>query len=311
MPALPAMSSNVSTMMSGMGGVGMGQGMGFGNGMGNGMGGGSGGGGGLTMFGFHGAGGGGLPGVLYDLKQTPGRQPSGLPLPGYRQVVVDFIKSGWKDSVLQRFYKAKEVLYMPQVCIPVIDAALAPKAFGVEKEVQPKMWVALYQGTVTAPEDGNFRLVGMADDIMMVRFNGRTVLNASIAEGNQLGGDKADKEMGARTDGRYNYDWPTKSRRAFARGVTFSVQSGDSYPIEILLGEWPGGSSDFVLLVERSGASYDKTAHGVPILSLFRMADAKIPDNGNTLPVHRTDGSVWRAHAGSGGSGSLLDALNN
>ena len=198
MPSLPTAVTVAPSMMSGLGGAGFGQGMGFGSGMGSGTGGGNGG-GGMTMFGFRNAGGGGLPGELFDLKQTRGRQPTGVDNKKYGQVVGDFIKGGWQEGHLHAYYKAPQALYAAQFLIPDIDANLAPKAFEVEKEVKPERWVALYKGKVTAPEAGTFHFVGGADDIMFVKFNGKTVLNASWNNPTELGGDAEDKKLGIKT----------------------------------------------------------------------------------------------------------------
>ena len=306
MPSIPSAASVAPAMMAGMGGAGFGQGMGFGNGMGAGTGGGNGG-GGLTMFGFHNSSAGGLTGELYDLKQTPARQETNVDNKKYGEVVGDFIKRGWPEGMLRQYFKAPRALYVAQILIPDIDANLAPQAFQVEKEIKPQRWVALYKGRVAAPESGTFHFVGGADDILFVKFNGRTVLNGSWAGSGELGGDDEDKKLGTKTEARYNYDWPQPG--GFAKGEAFTVESGQTYPIEILIGEWPGGRSHFVLLVEKNGQTYEKGPHGSPILPAFRVADVKPPklEPKQTLPVHRDDGPIWRAQAA--GTGSLLDAL--
>lgn len=307
MPSMPTANSVTANKMGGMGGVGVGIGPAGGMG-GGGMG--SGGGGGMTMFGFHNSSGGGLAGQFYDLKQTKDRQPTGVDIGRYGQIVGDFIKNGWPDGQLNEFYKAPKVLYAAQFLIPDIDAKLAPKAFDVEREVKPERWVALYKGNVVAPESGTYHFVGGGDDILFVKFNGKTVLNASWALPGQLGGDAEDARFGMRTEARYDYGWPEKGPQpgGFAKGAGFQVESGQSYPIEILIGEWPGGRSHFVLLIEKDGAPYGKEKHGHPILPVFRLADVSSP-SGHSLPPHRTDGPVWRAK--SAGTGSVLDVLKH
>jgi hypothetical protein len=309
MPSLPTAVTVAPTMMAGMGGAGFGQGMGFGNGMGSGSGGGNGG-GGMTMFGFHSANAGGLAGEFYDLKQTKARQPTNVDNKKYGEVVGDFVKHGWPEATLQEYYKAPHPLYAAQFMVPDIDAKLAPQAFQVEKEVKPERWVALYKGRVLAPESGTFHFVGNGDDILFVRFNGRTVFNGSWAGSGELGGDDEDKKLGVRTVARYKFDWPARGGQPLAKGESFEAVAGQSYPIEILIGEWPGGRSHFVLLIEKSGQTYNRGPNGVPVLPAFRVAEVKAPklENGQTLPAHQEGGPIWKAQAA--GTGSLLDALN-
>jgi hypothetical protein len=289
-----------------MGGAGFGQGMGFGNGMGAGTGG-VGSGSRMTMFGFRGANAAGLAGQFYDLKQTAARQPTKVDNAKYTEVVGDFIKRGWSEGMLHEYYKAKQVLYTGRLLVPDIDANLAPQAFEVEKEVEPQRWIALYKGKVTAPETGTFHFVGHGDDVLFVKFNGRTVLNASWI--GELGGDAEDKKLGTKTETRYKSDWTRNG--GLAKGEAFHVEAGQVYPIEILIGEQPGGRSHFVLLIEKDGQTYDKDPNGSPILPVFRMADVKPPklEAGQTLPPYRDDGPIWRAQAAGAGTGSLLDSL--
>lgn len=302
MPSMPNATMAVPGMASGIGGAGFGTGMGFGNGMGAGSGGG-GGGGGLTLFGFKNPGAGGLPGEFYDLKQDRDRKPTDVDRKKYGEVVAEFIKSNWQEGRLRKYYKAPNPLFAGQILVPDIDAKLAPAAFQVEKEVAPERWVAHYKGKVIAPESGTFHFVGGGDDVLFVKFNGRTVLNGCCAE---LGGDEQDKKLGVKSEGRYHYGW---TNYPLTKGDNFRAEAGQSYSVEILIGEWPGGRSHFVLLLEKEGGTYEKESHGSPILPVFRFAELKTPplENGQTLPPYRQDGAIWRA--GVAGTGSLLDAL--
>jgi hypothetical protein len=239
--ALPAMELNSSSpdvmasVMSGMGASGLGSGS-------------AGAGlaampvGGLTAFGFKGAGGGGLKGHFYDLKQTPDRQPTTIQAGGggsaaHFSVLAEFFKDGWDDKVLDKYYKAKDSMITFQVYIPNMDAKRAPEAFGVEKEVKPSHWVIVYKGNVTAPRDGTFRFVGFADDVVAVRFDGQNVFVSGI-------GIKPIAEFFTPTTP------PVKLQRGAPNpndigtkgvGNWFSVQAGKTYPIEVLISEVPGG----------------------------------------------------------------------
>jgi hypothetical protein len=311
LPTVPSAANVVPGMMAGMGGAGFGAGMGVGSGMGSGMGGG-GGGGGMTMFGFHNASGGGLAGEFYDLKQTRGRRPSGVDNAKYGAIISQFIEKNWQESILNDYYKAPKALFAAQLLIPAIEASSAPKAFDVERQVQPTRWVALYKGDVVAPESGTFHFVGVGDDVLFVRFNGKNVLNGSWDSPSQFGPGVNDR-FGIKIDERYRCEWPRPPHAShaggFAKGGGFTVEAGKSYPIQILIGEWPGGMSHFVLLIEKDGGEYKRTPEGMPILPPFRTASVKDPklENGQTLPPHLETGPIWRARAASGGT--LLDAI--
>ncbi len=296
MPAMPTATMVTANKMPGMGGMGIGTAPGGGMG-GGGMGGGGGGGGGLTTFGFRNGSAGGLAGQFYDLKQTRDRKPSGVDGRKYGQIVAEFITKGWPESAFNEFYKAPKALFAVQFLIPDMDAKNGPAAFDVEKEVKPERWVCLYKGTVVAPETGTFHFVGGGDDILFVKFGGKTVLNACWYSGDFPG----------KSEARYDYGWPQAG--GFAKGDGFHVEAGQTYPIEILLGEWPGNKTHFVLLIEKDGAPYAKGPNGNPVLPAFRMADVKAPklEADQTLPPHRDDGPIWRARAA--GTGSILDAL--
>jgi hypothetical protein len=192
-----------------------------------------------------------LQGHFYDLKQTPDRRPSDVGV-APRNIKSDndaevavmsrFFSNGWDEAVLKNYYKAKDTLRAPQIWIPNMKADDGPKSFGVEKEVPvASHWVIHYKGTVVAPKDGTFRFVGIADDLMGVRFDNRLVFGQCWFKyyEEQLFGTEFLKSTGQNED----IGLPTK-------GAWFTVKKGESYPIEILIGEMPGNLSQFKLMIE-------------------------------------------------------------
>lgn len=246
--ALPSMDLNstgpdvMASVMSGMGASGLGSG--------------AGGGGagmasmplaGLSAFGFKGGGGAGLKGYFYDLKQTADKKPTtvvgDVANAEHFKIFDEFFTAGWDEKVLEKFYKAKDPMTTYQVLIPYMQAAAAPKAFGVEKEVKPAHWVIVYRGKVTAPRDGTFRFVGYADDVVAVRFDGQNVFFAGTCGTQDFLNQMLKKFFKPTTP-------PVKPRPGApdpndigTKGVGnwFSVESGKSYPIEVLISEVPGG----------------------------------------------------------------------
>ena len=294
LPSMPNIPMNMGPTIAGAAGGG-----GFGSVGGLGGNGGAGGGGGkgngfskITFFGLHDTGTGGtLEGTIYDLKQTKGRRPTGMNPSNYGKVVADFIRKDWDESVLLAYYKGPKHLYASQICVPNIRAELGPKEFGVEKEIQPRMWVAHYKGIVTPPSSGTYHFVGAADDLVFVKFDGKTVRDDSIF----LRGGEFKDLPGQQMVGSYVYSKEGSKRGwGLSKGEPMRVEGGKSYPIEILIGEQPGGVCHFILLIEREGASYHKDpATKAPILPVFRFDDVPHPEG--DLPPIQEGGPIWKA----------------
>jgi hypothetical protein len=304
MPAMPSINSSTPTKMTGMGGTGVSTGPMGGLGTS-----GAGGGGGMPFFGLRTASGGALMGTFYDLKQNRSRQPTKMTPKEYAKVLTAFIKSGWNSSHFALFFKGPNPLYSTQIFIPDIDANKGPSAFGLQNEVQPSMWIVLYKGTVSPPESGIFHFVGHGDDILMVKFNNRFVLAANWD--NPAFGTV---DTSWKPQGTYDYGWPPPNRFMnfpFRRGNAMDIKAGSSYPIEILIGEQPGGRAHAVLLMEKEGVEYKKDAKGNPILPIFRLAETKMPklERGESLPPYAEGGPIWKGVAAGKSLGSVFDAL--
>jgi hypothetical protein len=242
---------------------------GFGGGAGGGVGGGigPGRGGGRNMVSLFGASGfnvAGLSGALYDCKQTPSGQFRDPGVGGYVGYVTKFLNSGFDVSFLQsKFYQSKEKLALQQVYIPMMDANGAPAAFNCQKEVKPSRWIVHYKGSVTAPFSGRMRFVGMADDWIAVKFNNKTALLSGY--GNSIDGAKyPGKTPPPGVGGSYEYGG---GRPPFRTGPWIDVREGTSYPIEVAMGETPGGQFCAAL-------AFQKGSENSPLL-LFRMTGDK------------------------------------
>ena len=299
MPAMPKMDSAITPMaMAGMGGTGMSLGMGTGGG---GSGGGGGGGGGLSLFGLRDNKGGALAGTLFDFKQTPDQRdtplakstenyrPTDDAREGYRQAVTQYVQGGMNDSSLvSRYFKGPNPLYTTQIYIPEISSDEGPAAFGLAGRVHPSRWIVHYKGSVVAPDTGEFHFVGVADDVLVVRFNNQIVLDC----GSMFPSGHMPTKYYA-FDGIKPYGW----FKGCGEGSPVNVEAGKTYPIDILIGEWPGGQFRASLQVRKEGAEYKQDSHGNPILPLFRTTDVKTQRPRTEAPVFEPDGPVWKAVA--------------
>ena len=248
---------------------------GAGSGLGTGSGSGSGGDYGSTATGT------GFVGTLYDLKQTPDHQPTDIAENADELKGVDhkwtkstptlnglaalraFVKS-WDMSLLDKYYKAPNPLYATQICIPMTPSQNAPKAFQVEGIVHPRRWNVVYHARIIAAESGEFRFIGFADDFMVVRIDGRNVLDATY------NGEELDPDANVKEDvGMGPEKQPLKC------GKWIQMEPGTPLDMKVLIGEGPGGSSGFLLMIQKMD---DNSPVGdYPV---FQLQDSPIPDLG-------------------------------
>ncbi len=293
---------------SGLGGDGIGDGLGDGpGGMGSGDSGGS-----------------TLEGTFYDFKQTKSGASTGITPNSTNQILSlynEFFTGGWNERTFSKYYKSPTKLYSGVFMLPTCKAEYAPHAFKCSDKVQPSAWGVIYRGKIVAPATGKFRFVGIADDVMAVRFNRKMVLEAgwsvpTINQNNRGLGSEA----GYRNDvvaGKH----PSKAGYKFLNvpgipkwnnelggltaGDTFSVREGQTYPIEIFISEIPGGAFGFALLIE----DVTDGEKGAGNLQLFRtdmstptagevqklLSEAGFGGGGLEWPQYSSDSLIWVA----------------
>ena len=288
--SLPSMSNPLLSA----GAVGGGSSKGFGGGSGGGIGSGKGVGVGggknfVSLFGAKGgAGGAGLIGTFYDLKQTAGGTPtkmmeqSGIPL--YRAAVREFLERDWRPAAsFSRYYKAPDALVAGQLYIPTVNATEAPKAYGVEKKVRPSRWVVHYKATVEVPTSLPFRFVGSGDDWLIVRWNRKIALDDGYETFTVSRDAKTQsmfyKDFGQKQDDEYKVAARPLGRLKAGPWIS-GHKKGDTFEIEVLMGETPGGLFDVYLTVEaaKSGDRTNNTFVGEGKLKLFRCNTDPLPD---------------------------------
>lgn len=227
----------------------------------------------------------GLAGNFYDIKQTKNRKPTNLNNEDYASIMRKFVRDGWKESTLSNFFKSSAPIYTTQLFMPNLNADAGPKAFDMDKVVEPSRWLIHYDGKVIPPKDGTFYFVGAGDDYLVVRFNGKIVLDHGYSKTTDWQAQKY-----------YDYGF-TGVPRGFARGDEIHVRGGQAYDMEILIGEQPGVFVFFCLMIEEKGVEYAKDKKGNPILPIFRLADTVQPPSkpGEELPPFTPDGPVWKS----------------
>jgi len=227
---------------------------------------------------------GALKGTLYDLKQLKNRTPSKIDVPKFDEEVIKYAKSGFNESGVSKYFCSTKPIYITQFFIPRIKSEEGPQAFGLGNVVKPNLWIVHYEGKVSPPQSGTYYFVGEGDDFMLVKFQGRLVLDSCWVKTNLL-----------QPTATYNFSSP-QFPLPFKRGLAIHVEAGKYYDIEIVIGD-QGGLTNAALLIEQNGINYQKDAKGNPILPPFRLAPSKLPPPGKgqiPLPVAE-EGPVWKA----------------
>ncbi|QIF01700.1 hypothetical protein G5S37_09245 [Roseimicrobium sp. ORNL1] len=215
-----------------------------------------------TFFGNLGATG-GVPGVLYDLKQDRKGKPQPYNANEYFQKVKAFADKKFGASEMRDYYQAPQQMNFTFLAVPLMTADEGPKAFAVEKDVQPRGWLVHYTGTLTPPETGEWRFVGYFDDALAVYINGEPVLDASRDDLVNLGEAKPNLEVREPWGGRGVLNGRCMGGRW--------VELNGPFKIDIIVGERPGGQVGGLLLVEHRKTKYKKTDYDLPILPLFTV----------------------------------------
>ncbi len=226
----------------------------------------------IDLFGGNKGSGNELEGTFFDLKTAPDGSPTDMQHTSdtmgeeddqndeYKKVLQQF-NASWNVSRLgKKYFKAPKSKFATTFMVPHMSAEEAPKAYGVEDVVQPKRWVAYYQGKIAAPETGRYRFWGIADDAMLVRVKKDLVIDASLGK-RYTDWESKDPRNRKLTSGR---------EKGLVVGDWFHMTKGKPTDIEVLIGEMPGGVFYCRLLIEQDGVEYPKGKGGRPILPVFK-----------------------------------------
>jgi hypothetical protein len=205
-------------------------------------------------------------GTFYTLEMDRRGRKTGMSDVKYCREIRKFLENDWSPRTFAPYYRAPQKLYATQIMIPPISSDLGPSQFGMGgKDFDPIHWVVHYEGRIAHRTGGKFRFRGLGDDVMVVRVNGKEVLNACW--------DWQREEIS---------DWIPSSeedRQYFmghgvsAVGDWFELSSETPVDMEILIGEDPGGIYAAMLVVEEWDEEYSKNRDGGPILPVFKTAE--------------------------------------
>ena len=255
-PDSPKVSDATPSPLAGEGDLG--EGMGGGNGTG-------GNGGGSPEFGL--PDGNGLKGYLYDLKQTDDKKKTGMDWNKYYAVLNDYLGQGWKESVLKPYYKSLDPIYASMFAISTRSSEEAPKAFGLENEVKAGLWVIHYHGKVKVPQSGDYRFVGFADNVMVVKIRDEIVLDAGFY--GVLNKENLRHPLPFAFPSYIRYQGKTWDPH-LKIGPSFHLDAEEAVDMNVLIGD-DGGHCSFFLLIEKEGNVYENGEGGYVQYPLFQL----------------------------------------
>lgn len=209
-----------------------------------------------------------LVGQMIDLK----RDGAGNARAGdFRADVKALLDANFSETALAAFHCPTNKLYLNKLLVPAQPAENGPKAFGCEEEVEPRRWIAHYEGRLNPQRSGTYRFVGHFDDLLVVKVDGRCVLDAywPMHKVYAAGGVSAitgwKPDTSAPEFGRH----ASFSGQDLVYGDWIELEAGKPVRIDLAIGEEPGGVVGGVLLVEERGATYETAANGRKILPVF------------------------------------------
>ncbi|WP_372797519.1 hypothetical protein, partial [Pontiella sp.] len=173
----------------------------------------------------------------------------------FRDVLRKYVLSGWKDSVLSRYYRSPKKLYTTHIMIPPVPTALAPGLFGVP-EMEDYYLFVKYEGQLVYPEDIKFRFWGVGDAYIFVNVDGKEVLMSAWHFHHPWFGWWTSTAGGDRTH--------ILGNQLMVVGDWIELKAGEPVDMKVLFGEWKGGSVTGMLLVEVDGVDYPTARTGGP-----------------------------------------------
>lgn len=241
----------------------------------------------IDLFGGNKGSGNELEGTFFDLKMDPKGNPSDMEYVKrgsskeeqekenkeegpknneFIETIRNFSKSWNLRRLENQYFKAPKSKFATTFMLPYMAAEEAPKAYGVQDEVDPKRWIAYYTGKIAAPETGRYRFWGIADDILMVRVKRNLVIDANYPQfkGKITDWDSKDKR---------NRKLKLGSEQPYVIGDWFHMTKGKPTDMEVLIGEIPGGKFYCRLLIEQDGVEYPRGKGGRPVLPIFKTQE--------------------------------------
>ena len=216
----------------------------------------------MSLFGS--IGGSGLVGRFYDFKRDSEGKPTGIRKldRSFYKKILEKMTSGtsWGPPGSTKYYTSPTSLNATIFFFPAIPDTEAGAAFKSE-DTQAGMWVAHYSGRIVSPVFGRYRMVGWGDNLLAVKLDHKTVLDAS---------DIRYLEPSHERVGGVSF--PEKTNTPMFHGEWFDLRSGQSMTCDVILGD-EGGIFCAGVHIQKEGTTYSKGRGGIPNLPLFMVGE--------------------------------------
>ncbi|MEN8254627.1 MAG: SHD1 domain-containing protein [Verrucomicrobiota bacterium] len=200
-------------------------------------------------------------GWFYDFKRDRAGRPISYSAAEYLVIARKFLKSGWKTSVLARYYKSPKKRYATAFMVPPLPSAIVPSIFD-EPETEGIFWGVHYKGQLVHRDGITFRFVGVGDGAMAVRVDGEVVLGA--------GWNNVFEHVWRSSSANHN-KYPMGTYWAGV-GDWITLEPGVPLAMEVFMVEG-GGEGCLMLAVEEKGVEYEKRTVGGPTFPAFKTAE--------------------------------------
>ena len=177
------------------------------------------------------------------------------------------VDANFSPAAMGRFFQPSNRVALTHLWVEPQASENGPKAFGAEGQMEPSGFAVYYRGVLQANTTKRYRFWGYFDDFMLIRVNGKTVMDAEW----NSGGLKPGHLTG----------WTTSDPAAVGRvkcpqrggqmtpGDWFAVSAREPVTVELLVGERPGGQVGGLLLIEEEGVEYAVAEDGTRVLPVF------------------------------------------
>lgn len=197
-----------------------------------------------------------------------------------QDVAEKFLFSG--EGALRKFASYRGAKKIPYIYFPVLPSAGVAEVFGVSPNiVSGGAWVGLLKGQFVANKSGRFRLVGLGDEVLVVRVNGRAVLDAR-------GTFYPTSEYKLKVE--YLSTGGGASKRNLRAGPWITLTKGVLVSFEVLIGAGGGDWSAYLLGSEKNDKDVEGGKGKYPLLvfgedpAVSRLAESH-SEEGDQSPI--------------------------
>ncbi|VGO14447.1 hypothetical protein PDESU_03009 [Pontiella desulfatans] len=223
----------------------------------------------VTIFGGGQSIGNDFVGTFIDFKRNRQGRPIPMSREKYTEEMKQFVLRGWKPAAIAQYYRSPKQLYATTIMVPAILSSIAPSAFD-EADTIGYCWAVHYKGQLVHKEDITFRFWGQGDDNLVVRVDGKIVLNASWPGNSEEAMQSACRGWSSKSaDSRKFY----LGNNTAVVGDWITLKAGVPLDMDVLIGEEPGGQFSAMLTVEVEGVDYPRNRQGGPILPIFKTTE--------------------------------------